>query len=253
MESRRYFHRNRAYMKDYRQGIIRSVLHLCRTSGVLDKEYNAIKYGFEKIVVETGRQIKLVDLDNYVWNNNAFGSADWYQEQALTNKKDKFGKQVSAYDLDALLRNDPYQKTEPHFDVIVIDKDLTTVEGDTKNRFLFGYGPYPNNIVSVNRFMKWIRDPVLRQKSLAIIAAHEFGHNLDLVNRNFNIGKSGYKRGHCNGEEGACLMEQVNVKDARSIDEQAALIFDNESWLCLDCKDEIFYKKSMLREKGIYW
>ena len=63
----------------------------------------------------------------------------------------------------------------------------------------------------------------------------------------------GYKRGHCNGESGPCLMEQVNIKGVRDIDEQTKLIIDRENWLCPVCTDEIQFKKTDLRKKGIYW
>jgi len=136
---------------------------------------------------------------------------------------------------------------------MIIDKDLRIREDDPQNNFIFGYGPFPNNIISVKRFIKWISDDQLRYKSLAVLGAHEFGHNLDLSHRNFNYGDEGYKYGHCNGENGPCLMEQVNVSNARSIDEQAKLLFDRNRWLCPDCLEEIEFKKQDLRRQGILW
>jgi hypothetical protein len=169
-------------------------------------------------------------------------------------KRDRgFGIQISARKVDSLLRNEPFQKENPHFDVMIIGMDLTTGMNDPQNNFIFGYGPYPNNIVSVKRFMHWIKDPHLREAALAILGAHEFGHNLDLVSRNFNVGTEGYKAGHCNGDSGPCLMEQVNVPGARNIEAQARLIYSKSKWLCPDCSEEIEFKKDDLKRMGIHW
>lgn len=240
-------------MDDHKSGIIRSDMYFCRTNKVPMPEYEALITGFQKIIKEAGRHITIHNYGNFNLGYDQYGSPDWYQQKALTRREKGLGVQASATELDSLLRSEPFQKQNPHFDAMIIDMDLTTDQNDPENNFIFGYGPYPNNIISVKRFMHWIKDPSLRQASLAILGAHEFGHNLDLVHRNFNTGAEGYKIGHCNGEKGPCLMEQVNVPDARSIDEQASLLIDRDTWLCHDCNDEIQFKSSELKKRGIYW
>ncbi|MCX6819093.1 MAG: hypothetical protein NT129_03800 [Candidatus Aenigmarchaeota archaeon] len=253
MSDRIFFHRNYEHMNDHNSGIVRRDMYFCRTADVPLPEYSALLTGFQKIINETGRRIKIHDFGNYNLGKFDYGSPDWYQEHALTKRERGLGRQVSAVVIDKLLREEPFQKQKPHFDVMIVDKDLTTYLDEPENRFIFGLGPYPNNIISVKRFIHNIKDPRLRKASLAVLGAHEFGHNLDLVRRNFNIGTEGYKISHCNGEKGPCLMEQVNVDEARNIDEQAKLIIDKDKWLCPDCTDEIQFKRDDLRKKGVYW
>lgn len=244
---------NSGIIRDFNSGILRSDLYFCRTSGVPEFEYRALLEGFQKIIREAGRNIKIHNFGSYSSGTGPYSSPDWYQQQALTSRNRGFGIQVSAVEIDRLLRSEPFQKENPHYDVMIVDKDLTTTLNDPQNNFIFGYGPHPNNIISVKRFIHWIKDPRLRRASLAILGAHEYGHNLDLVHRNFNTGEGGYKWGHCNGEEGPCLMEQVNVEGARDVDEQAKLIYPRENWLCPDCADEISYRQDELTKLGIPW
>ena len=252
MTEKRFIHANHGHMKDHRSGIIRSEMYFCRTTGVPLPEYEALLFGFQKIINETERNVTVRNFDNQSWGNGDYGSPDWYQNEALTSIDNGYGRQVSAFVLQKLLWEEPYQAENPHFDALIVDRDLIFCEGDGGN-FIFGYGPYPFNIISVNRFINWIKDSVLRQISLSIIGAHEFGHNLDLVNRSFNIGTEGLKAGHCNGENGPCLMEQMNVEGCRNVDEQARLIYNREKWLCIDCTAEIETKRNDLIKRSVHW
>lgn len=239
--------------EDKNRGIVRKDIYFSRTSDVPTPEYEAVKSGFARIVSESGRSVGMKDFGCFRSGTGAYSSPDWYQEQAMTGRDRGFGLQVSAADLDALLRNEPYQRQNPHMDVLVVGKDMTTTMNNTDNNFIFGYGPYPNNIISVKRFLNWFKDPALRQKCISILSAHEFGHNLGLVRRNFNIGDERYKRGHCNGKVGPCLMEQVNVPGARNIDVQARLLWGRNKLLCPDCSDEVKFKKEFFQKIGAFW
>ena len=253
MTRKRFVHECHGHLRDHESDIVRRLLFFSRTSGVDVDDYKAIKSGVQKIIDETGRRIQIRDYGDFSLHNGNFGSTDWYQREALTRKNKGLGRQVSAGMLDHLLRTEPYQQQTPHFDFFVVDKDLTTHARDIENNLIFGYGPYPNNIVSTRRFRKYMPDSGIRQISLAVLAAHEIGHNLDLVGRNFNIGTDGYTVGHCNGEKGPCLMEQVNVPGQRTISHQARLLVSRSNWLCPDCTDEVRYKRRDLKSKGVHW
>jgi hypothetical protein len=84
--------------------------------------------------------------------------------------------QVHAKVMDELMRTDPHQQATPHFDFLLVDRDMRYAPNDGLN-FIFGYGPYPNNLLSVTR-LREIRDENVRFLALATLAAHEFGHNL---------------------------------------------------------------------------
>jgi len=253
MTRKEFLHDSKLHIADNNAGRIRRNLHVSKSSGVPELEYQAILTGIHKIIEETGRQLEIKSFGSRSFGTGPYSSPDKYQARALTRKDRGFGRQVSAYALDTLLRAEPWQAQNPHFDFMVIEKDLRTSEEDTKNNFLFGYGPYPNNIISVKRFIEGIPNQDLRLASLAILAAHEVAHNLDLVWRTFNIGSTGYQIKHCLGQKGSCLMEQVNVAGCRRIQEQAKLILPNLNWLCTDCTDEIDFKKKDLRRVGVYW
>ena len=245
--------RQPSLIRDHEQGIRRSEIYFCRTNGVPESEYEAIIAGFERIINETGRTLTLKNFGAYTLNNDPYGSPDWYQTSALTRRDKGFGTQVSAAALDELLRNEPFQKQNPHYDVMIVDRDLTTMLDDTKNNFIFGYGPYPNNIISVKRFMRWFKDPALRQVCLAVIGAHEFGHNLELVRRSYDLDHGELREGHCSGRAGPCVMEQTQVEGRRTIDEQARLLVEQEHWLCDSCIEEIYFRKEALQKRGISW
>jgi hypothetical protein len=148
--------------------------------------------------------------------------------------------------VDQLLRDEPYQSNNPHYDFFILDKDLTTWDW---NNFVFWYWPYPNNIISVVRFRDYIRDKALRLTSLSIWSAHEFAHNFDLVFRNFNTWTSWYHIWHCMWESWPCLMEQVDVW-WKTLKQQAKLLVDRENWLCPDCMDELNAKKNHFNSLG---
>lgn len=177
-----------------------------------------------RILEETGRQLVLKDYGVFHAGKGPYGSPEWYEHQALTTKNRGLGEQVSAIELDTLLRSEPYQKEHPHFDVFVLNRDLTTTQEDTTNNYIFGYGPYPNNIVSTTRFQLLMPTDSIRHAALQIIGAHEFGHTIALVHRDFNTGTQGYQLVHCIGEKGPCLMEQVNVPGCKTMEEQAKLL-----------------------------
>jgi len=251
MAKKSYSYENKQRMMDHEQGIVRSEIYCCRTNGVPVPEYKAILFGLEKLISETGVSLKLVDHKNYNLGNIPFGNPDWYQQQALMSRDMGFGRQANATEIWALLRKEPFQEKNQHFDLIVIDQDLTMHPNVPDNNYIFGLGGFPNNIISVKRFLHTISDPLFRQQCLAVMGAHEFGHNLDLVHRKFNTGdvSNTYKKGHCDGEQGPCLMEQVNVPGTRTIQEQTKTILGRGNWLCPDCGDEINVKKELYNGK----
>lgn len=233
-------------VNDYKRGISRREIYISRTKKVSKVDYQSIIKGIKHILSEIGSNLKIKDFGNFNLGRGEFSSPDWYQNNSLTEENHGFGKQVNAITLDQLLRTEPFQKENPHFDFMIIDKDLTW---GLDNNWIFGYGPYPNSMISTKRF----KHNSLRKDSLAMMAAHEFCHNIGLVYRDFNIGSGEYKAGHCNGEKGPCLMEQVNVKGTRDVDKQAAIIANKNGWLCYSCTIEISYRREYLKNKRIFW
>lgn len=255
MEKQFKFEEDHWIIIDLKCNIRRKSICISSTSWT-DAEYHAaVKLWVEKIISETWRKLNIFDY----WNKSIwqweYESADWYQQTALTRKNTWLWRQVSAYRIHELLMNEPYQDPKrwwkPHYDFMILDKDLTIDENDWLN-YIFWYWPYPCNIISVKRFSQYISDITERLLALAIVWAHEFWHNLSLVSRNFNIARWLLDSWHCAWESWPCLMEQSNT-GKKTILEVVHQISQRSNWLCPDCTEEIQLKRSILRDFWYNW
>ena len=235
---------------DGASGIDRGDIFITRTKEVPVEGYSIIRQAIGKIIAETRSNLRITDYGSFKLHNGDYGSPDWYQGQALTGSDKGFGQQVDAVGIDRLLRSEPYQRDHPHYDVMVVDKDLRTDSDD--NNFVYGIGSFPNVVLSTRRFMN-IRDTNDRLASLANLAAHELGHVLGLTHRSWNRGTSGMCVGHCAGEKGPCLMEQVDVPGQRTAVKQARKVIVRENWLCEDCTEEIEMRRKAILNLGLRW
>lgn len=231
----------------------RDRMFLTATSGVDHKELESISAGIKKLLDDVKSRLVFTNFGSAIFGRGPFESADWYQERALMDRNRGAGLQVDVYKVDKLLRDEPFQVTTPHFDVMVLNRDLTAAKKEPKNNFVYGLNSYPNDIISTKRLSQRFSERSLALQSLAVIAAHEVGHNFGLVNRNFNIGRGAYRGAHCNGKSGPCLMEQVDVPGCKTIAEQTRLLIDKLSWLCSDCLDEAKFKRERLERHGVIW
>ncbi len=243
-------------INDSKKGINRRSLNLCSTSAVSQEDYNAVLYGLEKIIKETQKTLVIKSLGSSLWikGGGDFSSPDWYQSKSLTNINKGYGLQVSGNSIFELLLSEPWQKGNPHFDFFICDMDMTTYADDKGNNFIFGLGGYPVNVISVKRINAWTEDPGLRYKALAILAAHEFAHDLNLVKRDgTNRGTGDYLRHHCLGKQGTCLMEQINLHDCKNLELQGEILFPIKNWLCPDCSEELRIRRAYLKSNGVFY
>lgn len=214
-------------------------INVCCTSGVKKDEYGAVIYGLEKILNEVGSELIIRSYGSKVYKDYGdYCSPDWYQNKALTKIERGYGQQVNAVVISDLLLTEPYQMPNPHYDLFITDKDLRLPEEE--NNFVFGINLLRTNVLSIRR----LRGYKNSYAAIAVLTAHEFGHNKGLVTRNVNAASGGYKTFHCKGEKGPCLMEQVNVRGCRDIIKQAELVYPLRNWLCADCKEETRLNKT---------
>jgi hypothetical protein len=235
---------------DHQKGITRDEMYSCRTTNVTIPEYHAVMEGVEEILEETGRNVKIIDYDNFRIDRPDFNSPEWYQERSLIGNG-----QVDASNVSNLLKKEPFQKDNPHFDLIVLDRDITTRDSDGAWLvYVFGLATYPNNVISVAR-TRYIQDNTLKEACLQVIGAHEFGHNLGLVNRSYNVGTENIEAGHCLGENGPCIMQQFNIPNRKTIGELTAAIIDEDrdTLLCPDCTDEIGFISKHYKMQDVFW
>ena len=232
----------------------RNTLHLAATSGVSASELKVIEVGLTKIRDEVRSRIAIVNCVASGASTGPYISADWYQRAAMLQRKMGAGRQVDAYRITELMRQEVLQRNDPHLDVIVVDSDLTAHATHPGNSFVYGLNMYPSVVMSTARLGgRNAVKPMEALQSMSVIAAHELGHVYGLVNRNFNIGEGLYRGGHCNGERGPCLMEQVDVPGCKTVAEQTRLLIRAASWLCADCLEEAHFKKAHLEGQGVLW
>ena len=242
---------------DASSGKIRNRLYVLATGKVTDEVYDLVVEGLEKIIDETGRSVSVMGRESSV--SSGYRSPDWYQEHAMLYKEHFHGRQADGGKIIDLLRS--HDTGNDHFVVMIIDSDLTT--GTEGNNFIFGLSSYPYIVISSIRFMEWKRIRLdgfpeeIYDQAVSILAAHEFGHYLDLVDRDFNCWENtdSILERHCKGENGYCLMQQsnVDVEGCNTLIEQADFIFTRDKWLCPDCSAEVYFRKNTLVEAGFIW
>lgn len=205
-----------------------------------------VERGIAMLLREAGMGIGVESLGHVRTAGRSRYSPDWYQSEAC--EAVGVGHQVRARVMDSLMRASPRQANDPHYDIMLVDRDLRYDSGDGMN-FIFGLGDYPNNIISVAR-LREIRDTTTRDIALSILAAHEFAHVLGLVSRDRNMGRDGLEAHHCMGERGPCVMQQVF-----SVDDLARRVVDIASvggrFLCDDCREELSILARLYRNHGI--
>jgi predicted Zn-dependent protease len=213
--------------------------------------------GLQRIIRETGRTIEVVREES--GTRLGYQSPEWYQNEAMTDREYLHGRQGNAGKIVELLRS--HDTSHDHFIVLITGADLTS--GEEGNNFIYGLRSYPYIIVSAKRFLDWKQtgkggySGEIYDEAVSLTAAHEFGHYLDLVQRNFNswTNTGTLLDQHCKGENGDCLMQQSNVDapGCHTALEQAQLLFDRENRLCPDCRLEVQYRKEALLDAGLAW
>jgi len=182
----------------------------------------------------------------------------------IENCRDRNGK-INANCIFNLSRNEPWQQTNPHYDIYIIDKDII-YDGNPSTNFLFGatipailsngqINPgFAGSVLSIG-ILKKFYGLDWWETAFSIIAAHELGHLFGLPNPNsqYYIGYNHpYARenrlyaNHCSYEY--CAMRQINAGGRLHIDllDLARNIFKHNPYY-LYCKDDWEYLIGNLR------
>ncbi len=204
------------------------------TSKVTDNEGQAVIDGVADVikVSKIDREIKV--FGSTTWAEGNYGCADWYQDRSRFQRS--FGKstwtQIGLTKLHWLLTSEPWQKQQPHTDIMIVDEDICD-EYDPNLYFLFGAESMGNYVQSVFRFREGESDEQIRLQLIRRTARHEFGHTYGLpsVGRRNTVEFLGP---HC---KNVCSMRQgSNVMDWRKLyleEESAGVIF------CRDCLKDL--------------
>ncbi len=230
--------------------IVRDRLFVANTSEIETNEADAVLSGVRKLLDEIQSRIVVAYSGDLPIGEGEYGNADWYQENALMHREKGFGQQVNAYKLDHIMRIEPQQMIQPHFDLMVLDKDLTTAF--LGNDFIYGLVKYPNSLLSVCRLRGKFEDYRVYLALLSLIGAQQTARLMGLSRRNFNEKGDNHFDGYCNGEKGPCLMEPLTLA-GNDPEEQVDLLAGEVNWLCEDCLEEAEYRRKDLQRKDMIW
>lgn len=164
----------------------------------------------------------------------------WYIDTAY----DQGLRQVVGRRFLELVKQEPWQRVNPHFDVAVVDRDLTDVPAKQigTDFVLASALPGTGTVISVHR-LREIADQALRLVALKRLVVHNFGHVLEVPSsdRTEAVEQSADER-HCTN---LCVMRHAGSVDellVRLGEEQASGIL-----FCPDCRRDIL--RSVLRQR----
>ncbi len=186
-----------------------------------------------------------------------FGSVKWYVERAYHPERG----QVSTQDLWELFEKEPWQKTEPHYEFMILKGDLfardtSFVFGETKRKISGDGTVLPDDSVR-GTIISTYRPKKLYGSNwgdaLYYLIMHELGHfyglpshsNPDFIkvwDRRYNP----LEWGHCDDRE--CVMEQVNVSKRPDLLEKALYLKAKDNWFCRHDREAL--RKNLKRMYG---
>lgn len=194
-----------------------------------------------KLGEDISNEFEIRIFGNFRVGHEDFENADWYFEKSLDKKRN----QVNASKLFNLCHIEPWQKSQPHIEVIFTSYDLY-IDG---TNFIFGLTiPYFGIVTSCHRIEKWCGK--ISPFAFFSITLHELGHLFSLPARIKNVE---YKLGcHCVYKD--CVMGQVNVYGRPDICEAALLILERyrntKNYFCKECTEDLIrVKKEYIKNK----
>lgn len=175
------------------------------------------------------------------------GSADWYVQKTEelqlqlcppVERDLGWGPQVFTGLSACLLMRDPFQFERPHWDVLVVNRDLW--DGHTAD-FEFGVtnSEFPYSIQSVTRFLRDIDDSEVQAAAVRRALRHEVGHMLGLSTaRGYDLEERLDAHCSCSG----CSMRQgasVEEWSAQALEEDSIVAGGNGSYFCDACMGDL--------------
>jgi len=137
------------------------------------------------------------------WSNGEYGSVPWYLDQCRMANG-----QIDAQKLVELQLFEPWRKQQPHIDFMLTGEDMTAKQGGQQLNFVFGLACSLVSVQSVWRFVRGASSRASALECVWLLAAHEFGHVLGLLDGNAPHAdrRPGLYQRHCTN---CCVMKQV--------------------------------------------
>ena len=174
-------------------------IYVCYDSGLDAFEVQCIKDALVELkILFPNRVIK--DFGSRSWSVGDYSSADWYVNKAKKVLRSSAISQLDAGSLIDLMQSEPWQRNDPHIDVLFTSKDLTI----TNLNFCFGLARGRITVQSVFRYRRLSNAD--RELAIKAVVHHELGHifgcaiDLARANTEMNLGE------HCTNY--GCIMRQ---------------------------------------------
>lgn len=207
-------------------------------SGVNQNQVNAVIDGIKELlqIAEVGKDVKINNFG--VWRHKEwkdgedlipYHSVDWYAEDAFTGRQNEMGDYQlhSGLVLDSFC-DEPWQKSQPHYDVMITSLDLYA-EGC--NWVLGSAFPLTGTVLSTYRWRKLSNSD--QYNLIRTEATHEMGHVFGLPDRNRKDLENSIGN-HCRNR---CVMRQ-GLKLKQWVDHTHDRI--SHETLCPQCKEDIY-------------
>lgn len=167
--------------------------------------------------------------------NDPYSGTHWYIDSAYDQG---LGQVVAPRFLD-LVKREPWQTANPHFDIAILDRDLTDVPekrvADAQTEFVLASAlPGTATVISVHR-LRELPDETLRLAALKRLVIHNFGHVLGVPTegRVEALEISGGER-HC--------TNLCGMRHAGSVAELVEMVTEEASagvLLCRECRRDV--------------
>lgn len=156
-------------------------IYVMWTSDVTEEEGRAGLEGVKDVLRASGQKREIINFGSSSWGNGDFSSADWYLEEAVRRGEVRrsldLGEQLTTGGIGRLFHEEPWQES-PHWEVFIINHDLTSGESD--NNFVFGETDtrFASSVQSVSRLRRLPRE--LKLEIIRRLLRHEVGHMFGL-------------------------------------------------------------------------
>ena len=217
--------------------IVRDQVFVTRTRAVPDRDIDAVCSGIRLIQEVSRASLNIRDLRDWGISTSVdqpYMSLDWYQAQAGLRFDRGYGPQVDGSRMLYMSLDEIWQEKQPHLEAMIVDRDANMQQNEGYINYCFAVTmPQFGFVLSTARFAS-----LPERDRFAVIrrtAAHEFGHVLGLVERDYNYEDSLGR--HCRGEKGPCLMRQGLSLDVWLRQYKEEVKTGQE--LCPDCLDDL--------------
>ena len=199
--------RERVRRQEVRSGFL-APIYVMWTPGVPQYAAQAAAAGVVDTLRASGQAREVVTFGASTFSQGDYSSAQWYVDEAYRRQELRrdvgHGLQLDAGQFAGLFNDEPWQEN-PHWEVLIVNKDLNCeVDGRFIN-FVFGVTrpDFPYSVQSVRRILSGVDNLYLQAELIRRVLRHEVEHMFGLPDRTENTTEN--LGTHCTN---VCTMRQ---------------------------------------------